>query len=122
MRYRGAMQGPLPLRETADAFADRRAYERTELALPAFLQANGERHPVHLVDVSVGGGKLNCAVDLPVGSSIVLDCGTLGRPAVVRWQNAGAVGICFDRPLEAREVSALIDRSHAVAAWVKTRP
>ena len=116
------MPGPLPLRETADAYADRRAYARTELALPAFLQAKGERHAVHLVDVSVGGAKLNCPVDLPVGSAVVLDCGTLGRSAVVRWHNAGAVGICFDSPLDPRDVSALIDRSHAVAEWVKTRP
>jgi hypothetical protein len=28
--------------------------------MPAFLQANGERHPVHLLDLSAGGAKLNC--------------------------------------------------------------
>ena len=47
---------------------------------------------------------------------MILDCGTLGRPAVVRWQNGGLVGLCFDRELDGRDVAALIARSTALAA------
>jgi len=42
---------------------------------------------------------------------VVLDCGTLGRSAVVRWQTGDALGLCFDSELEVREVDALIARS-----------
>jgi hypothetical protein len=115
------MAMPLPSAKSADPFAERRLYARTELALPAFLQANGERHAVHLVDLSAGGAKLKCPALLATATAVVLDCGTLGRSAVVRWQNGGLLGLCFDSPLDARDVSALVDRSKALAAWVKTR-
>lgn len=108
-------------RETPDPYAERRMYARAELSLPAFLQANGQRHSVNLLDLSAGGAKLKCPADIAVGASVVLDCGTLGCPAVVRWQTQGILGLCFDSPLDARDVSALIDRSKALAAWCKTR-
>jgi hypothetical protein len=91
------------------------------VALPAFLQANGKRHAVHLLDLSAGGAKLNCPARLVAGTVVILDCGTIGRSAVVRWQNAGVVGLCFDSELDGREVSALMERSKAVAAWRKAR-
>jgi hypothetical protein len=91
------------------------------VALPAFLQANGERHAVHLLDLSAGGAKLDCSAGLSVGTTVILDCGTLGRAAVVRWQTGGLLGLCFESELDAREVSALLDRSKALDAWMKTR-
>jgi len=52
---------------------------------------------------------------------VILDCGTLGRAAVVRWQTAGALGICFDSELDPRDLSALAERSKALTAWRKER-
>ncbi|HEV2596541.1 MAG TPA: PilZ domain-containing protein [Sphingomicrobium sp.] len=115
------MASPVPSAESFDPYADRRLYARTQLALPAFLQAHGERHAVHLMDLSAGGAKLKCPANISVGTAVILDCGTLGGPAIVRWQNEGVLGLCFDSPLDVREVSALIDRSRALAAWVKSR-
>jgi hypothetical protein len=114
------MASSVPTPEDPDPYADRRVYPRVSVALPAFLQANGERHHVQILDLSPGGAKLNCAAIIPTGTAVVLDCGTLGRAAVVRWQNEGLLGLCFDHELDAREVSALIDRSTALAAWRKT--
>jgi hypothetical protein len=104
-----------------DPYAERRAYPRVAVALPAFLQANGERHQVHLLDVSAGGAKLNCPVSLSSGTAVALDCGTLACSAVVRWQNGDFMGVCFDSELDAREVSALADRSKALESRMKTR-
>lgn len=104
-----------------DPYADRRAYERVSVALPAFLQANGKRHQVHLLDVSAGGAKLNCAASLSVGTAVMLDCGTLACSAVVRWQNGEIMGVCFDSELDVREVSALAERSKALESRMKTR-
>jgi hypothetical protein len=100
-------------------YADRRAYPRVPVALPGFLQANGERHHVQILDLSAGGAKLNCPVGLASGTAVVLDCGTLGRAAVVRWQNGELIGLSFDSELDERDVSALIDRSKALAARMK---
>jgi hypothetical protein len=91
------------------------------VALPAFLQTNGERHAVQLLDLSPGGAKLDCPASLPVGTEVTLDCGTLSRTAAVRWQSAGVLGLCFASELDAREVSTLMERSKALAAWMKTR-
>jgi len=104
-----------------DPYADRRLYPRVGVALPAFLQANGERHSVQLLDVSPGGAKLNCPGIFAVGTAVIRDCGTLGRSAGVRWQNDGLLGLCFDSELESREVTALIARSQALAARMEIR-
>jgi hypothetical protein len=82
----------------------------------AFLQAGGERYSVQILDLSPGGAKLDCPASLAVGTAVILDCGTLGRSAVIRWQNAGVMGVSFDAELDMREAAALIDRSNAMAA------
>jgi len=89
--------------------------------MPAFLQTNGERHSVHLLDLSAGGAKLSCSATVPTGIGVVLDCGTLCRSAVVRWQTGGALGICFDSELDVREITALFARSIALDTLMKTR-
>ncbi|HEU4958323.1 MAG TPA: PilZ domain-containing protein [Sphingomicrobium sp.] len=115
------MASSVPSQPDFDPFADRRCYPRVPVALPAFLQANGERHAVHLLDVSAGGAKVNCSAGFAVGTAVILDCGTLGRSAVIRWRNGEYLGLCFDSELDAREVAALGDRSMALAARMQTR-
>ena len=115
------MASPLPSPQDSDPFADRRVHPRVEVALPAFLQADAERHHVQILDLSPGGAKLDCAASLAVGTAVTLDCGTLRRGAAVRWQNGGRTGLCFDSELDAREASALIERSKALSVWMKTR-
>jgi hypothetical protein len=115
------MANRVPTPHNVGSFEDRRAYPRVEVALPAFLQAEGERHAVRILDLSAGGAKLDCPASLPTGTAVILDCGTLGRAAVVRWQTAGVLGLCFDSELDARDVSALIERSKALTAWRKER-
>ena len=115
---RDMMAAPVP---SPDSYADRRVYPRVAVALPAFLQANGERHSVHLLDLSAGGAKLNCGVRISVGTAVMLDCGTLARSAVVRWRNGEFLGICFDSELDAREVSALANRSQALETRMNAR-
>jgi len=104
-----------------DDHDERRTYSRVEVALPAFLQANEDRHSVHILDLSRGGAKLNCAASLAIGTAVTLDCGTLGGSAVVRWQSGSLLGLCFDSELDGRAVAALIERSKALASRMRTR-
>ncbi len=101
------------------AYADRRAYSRVPVGLPGFLQANGERHSVQVLDLSAGGAKLSCGFGLPSGTAVILACGTIGRGAIVRWQNGDLLGLCFDSELDERDVRALAERSKALAARMK---
>ena len=112
----GTMAGFLPSLQDGDPYADRRVHPRVPVALPAFLQVDGERHAVHLLDLSPGGAKLNCPAMLAAGTEVMLDCGMLGRAAVVRWQSSGVLGVCFKSELDVREISALLERSTALAA------
>lgn len=115
------MASPVPSSQEHDPYADRRVYPRVPVALPAFLQAEGERHSAQLLDLSSGGAKLNCTASVSVGTAVKLHCGTLDRAGVVRWQNDGLLGLCFDSEVDARDISELITRSKALAAWMKTR-
>jgi hypothetical protein len=115
------MANPVPTAHDDDPYADRRVYPRVPVALPAFLQANGERHSVHVVDLSAGGAKLICSASLATGTAVTLDCGSIGRKAVVRWRSEGVVGLCFNRELDERDVVALTERSKALQAWRKAR-
>jgi len=113
------MANPAATPQDSDPFADRRSSPRVSIALPAFLQADGERHSVQILDVSAGGAKLNCAVSLATGTKVVVNSGTLRRTAVVRWQTGGVLGLCFETELDAREVTALIARSNALVGRMK---
>ena len=115
------MANPVPSAQDNDPFSDRRLYPRVGVALPAFLQAGAERYAGHLLDVSAGGAKLNCPASLASGTPVKLHCGTLERAAVVRWQNDGVLGLCFDSELDPREVTALIARSNALATRMKAQ-
>lgn len=115
------MVSPVSKPEDPADYSDRRLYPRVTIALPAFLQANGERHFVQLVDVSAGGAKLDCSARVAVGTKVVLDCGSLCRSALVRWQTGGFLGVCFESELDARDASALVERSRALEARMKTR-
>jgi hypothetical protein len=115
------MASSVPTTQGTDPHADRRAHPRVAVAMPAFLQSGGHRHSVQILDLSAGGAKLNCPLSLPTGTAVTLDCGTLGRGAVVRWQQGGMVGICFDRQLDQRDIGDLADRSTALAALMKSR-
>ena len=112
---------PSSVQPTEDPFADRRTYPRVPVALPAFLQADGQRYAVRILDLSAGGAKLDCSESLPTGTALILDCGTLCRPATVRWNSAGVMGICFASELDPRDVAALIDRSNALDVRMKSQ-
>ena len=115
------MARPAPKPQDSAPYEDRRAYPRVAVAMPAFLHANGERHSVHVLDLSAGGAKLKCPATVQSGTAVVLDCGTLSRSAAVRWQTGGMLGLCFDSELDVREVTALIARSIALDTLMKTR-
>lgn len=115
------MASSAPDPQGLDPFADRRAHPRVSVALPAFLDCNGARHSVQMLDLSAGGVRLSCAVTVAAGTAVTLDCGTFGRAAVARWQNGEFLGLSFDSELDAREMAALVDRSDALTARRKTR-
>ncbi len=90
--YASEMAGSASSPQDRSPYEDRRAYPRVPVAMPAFLQAHGERHSVQLLDLSPAGAKLDCPASLPVGTAVILDCGTLARGAVSGGKAAGSWG------------------------------
>ena len=115
------MANPVPAPSDPESYEDRRLYPRVPVAMPAFIQVHGKRHSVLLLDLSAGGAKLTCPTSIRTGTEVILDCGSLGRSAVVRWQTDGVLGLRFDSELEAREISALLERSKALEELMKGR-
>ena len=113
------MATPYPFRGACAGEDDRRSHPRVEVALPAFVHADGGRHAVQLLDLSRGGARLKVNTSFPVGSTVMLDCGTLGRAGVIRWQNGDFVGLCFNLELDDREIATQIERSKALAARIR---
>jgi hypothetical protein len=112
------------LAQSTDACAadeERRGHPRVVVALPAFVHVDGTRHAVQLLDLSPAGARLKGTMVFPVGTKVRLDCGTLGRAAVVRWQDGDLIGVWFDVELDDREVAVQVQRSKALAAWLKAR-
>ncbi|HNB28177.1 MAG TPA: PilZ domain-containing protein [Alphaproteobacteria bacterium] len=75
------MQSPQN-RQRRDATADRRAFPRYTVDLPASLSINGQSAPCKLVDVSAGGALLRTDRKVAVGDMVSVDlphCGpTIG--------------------------------------------
>ncbi len=115
------MTRPQAFQTDPDPYADRRVHPRVMVALPAFLQANGSRHSVQILDLSSGGAKLTFADPVPSGTLVLLDCGTLACEGTVRWQRDGQLGLSFEQELDPREVDALMQRSSALSALMKRR-
>jgi hypothetical protein len=115
------MASSLPTDQGSEPYADRRVHPRVPVALPAFIHVDGERHSAQILDLSSGGAKLNCPAGVLAGTAVILNCGTLAREAMVRWQNGPVLGLSFDCELDARELSELVDRSKALATRMKTR-
>lgn len=115
------MASPVSSSRDTGPYEDRRLYPRAPVALPAFLQSERDRHAVQILDLSLGGAKVDCPAVLPPGAAVILDCGTLRRGATVRWQDGRLCGLCFESELDAIEVAALMERSRALAELMKTR-
>jgi hypothetical protein len=75
------MQFPRPFERRANK-ADRRAFPRYAVDLPAHLSINGKSAPCHLVDISASGALLRTDRRLGVGDRVSVDlphCGpTIG--------------------------------------------
>ena len=57
----------------------------------------------------------------PAGTAVMLDCGPINRAAVIRWQRGDLMGLCFEAELDEREVTEQVQRSSALAAWMRAR-
>lgn len=56
----------------ATAFGNRRRYERFEVDVPAEASFSGRREPARVVNLSLGGAKMDLAINRAVGTTVAL--------------------------------------------------
>lgn len=80
--------------------ASRRAFERRKLDLPAVCRAPASPHQVTVLDISYGGCRLRFDhLDVPRGSTVILDLRQAQLSGEIAWSAAGSSGVKFHRRL-----------------------
>ena len=88
-----SMQGPRP------------RMPRIEVDCFATLRDGASIYRMRACDISQGGVKLVCETSIPVGSDVIVSLpGFEPQRAVVRWNEAGQIGITFNRLLPLSEL------------------
>ena len=84
----------------------RREHQRREHVIEARLMTEAQWHDCRLLDVSVGGAKVQHAHETPEGSSAWLEIGNFGKFRIsIMWRRGEVSGIRFDHtPEEMAEV------------------
>lgn len=86
-----------------------RAQPRMAVNLDASaLLANGQCHPVKVLDLSLGGMKITLRDAPPPGAALTIDFGTRAFPASIAWRNDFYAGILFDTELTRRGLEEIL--------------
>lgn len=101
----------------AQEFRDRRQAERFPVALPAFIEIEGERYNARLINLAHGGALIETLVaHLPISSTAALHCGTIVGRATVVWTNDHQIGLKFEASLTEAQVNEQVLRTFAIAS------
>lgn len=114
MRVRGGYMSSVRL--ALDEYAERRAWPRSWVAVPASIRIGDQDYTAKLANIVHGGAMLETTVALDVGARATVHCGTIAAEAMVIWKEPGRVGVKFITPLTDAEVSEQLSRSAAIAA------
>jgi hypothetical protein len=101
---------------------ERRGAERFPAALPAILELGGKQLSARLVDLGVGGGRVEVAVIPLTYSDLRFRCGTIDVPATVLWNRCNEIGLRFQKMLTEAQVNEQVRRAQALASLQDARP
>jgi hypothetical protein len=87
-----------------------RAGRRLNAFLLAFLQGDGEAHPVCLRNISQTGALVEAEAGFALGAQVTFRRSFAVLPARIVWARAGRFGLLFERPISAEDVTALSRR------------
>lgn len=92
---------------------------RATLDCAAELTMDGQREPVKVVDLSIGGAGITMPKDIALRERIALTISGLPtRVGSVRWRRANKAGIIFDRPIPVQTLMAWLAEQPAPAPRV----
>lgn len=78
---------------------EQRRDTRARLFLAARLRAGPAVHTVTVRNLSAKGARLELEHDLPIGTTVELERGSLAASGTIVWVWAGACGLRFDAPI-----------------------
>lgn len=94
----------------SDAGGKPRAGKRLNSFLLAFLQGDGEPHPVCLRNISETGALVEAEAGFALGEQVTFRRAFAVLPARIVWARAGRYGLLFERAISAEDVVALSRR------------
>lgn len=95
---------------------DRRSAGRLTVALPIILDLGSRKLGARLLDIALGGGRVELDVVPLPHSHLTLRCGTIAVMAKVAWTRGNHVGLTFRSLLTDRQVGEQVRRSIALAS------
>jgi hypothetical protein len=99
----------------------RRSISRDSVALPVLVHAQGKHHVAQLLNLSPAGAMLRTDAPIAVGVPVLLDCGAVVRPAIVKWHEGNFVGLRFEIDLDRHDLDGQVNRSSALEARLERR-
>jgi hypothetical protein len=94
---------------TTPANAPRPRMPRLEVSSTAWVRDDGVVHRTRVVNISQGGVRVEAPNGLPVGAQVTVTLpGLPPEQGVVRWNEAGACGITFNRVLALSQLVAWV--------------
>ncbi len=88
----------------------RRAKPRRKLFLPSAMRIGTQAFRVHLLDLSETGAQVHHPAPPPIGTTVLLDCGSERRFARVVRRDGARFGVQFTVPLSDAQVEAAVSR------------
>ena len=97
------------------AAREKRSSPRLAVSLPVLIQASGRQHSARVHNLSRGGALVEATGQMPDGSHILFNCGTIETPGTVVWRTSNLLGVKFGSALDDARVAQQVARSEAAA-------
>jgi hypothetical protein len=106
MSERGALN-----RLTERFAGNRRTEPRYSVLLAGKAVSASHSTPVIIRDLSLSGAQIQGSSLPPLGGLLILKRGALEAAGRIAWREGNRAGLCFELPLAAEDLFALVDRT-----------
>lgn len=94
---------------------EKRTSPRIPVSLPVLIEASGSQHNAKVHNLSRGGALVEVTGQMPSGSHIRFNCGSIEASGTVVWKDETCLGVKFGSMLDDERVSQQVARSEAAA-------
>jgi hypothetical protein len=94
---------------------EKRTSPRIPVSLPVLIEVSGSQHNAKVHNLSRGGALVEVTGQMPSGSHIRFNCGSIETTGTVVWKDQSCLGVKFGAYLDDERLSQQVARSEAAA-------